>query len=1109
MRGLRHAWLLLAIGACRDLTLPPAPAAGEKGVVFGRVVHQAPGAPSPEPAAGASVSLSASSLGVLAGSDGAFKIDGIASDQGTLLFQYDSDGDGRYDLQRSVRLQDIGAGPLRVVNLGDVSVSQNARLHGRVTRGDRLTAGGHVGTLVFVPESSFSTYCSDDGRYALSELPPGPAELAFFRSGYLPTSLSGLDLRPAEDFSVDDVALQPDDGGSQPGSIEGTVSRVPSGPLDQVTAAAIDVASGASTSGTVGTDGALKVPSLHAGLYDLRVALSGQGAVVVPNVPVYPGRATQLAVVLGSESFDGGTRPPAPDGGVSCGSTADCTTLQWCDDGFCRPQCGSSAQCTNGRVCDLGTRTCVVPCSQSCISGEACDPVSETCRAVCDGSRPCPLGQQCSPNSVCVPQCMVRGDCPGIHSTCQAGQCVSDGTCDTDLDCGSSSLCVALTCQPRLTTPTDAGWSCTQACDCRLDESCDGTQCIPAPLPAVLLENDAGSDLTATLAAATPGELIALRAGDTFTAPAPLVLAQNGLAITGGYVHCGTNRDVYDHTRVSTVVVDAGVAFSVPGTANVPIDGVALRGLSVVTTPGADCPLAAVSATFAPNLSLVYLSGNVAGWPGSSACSTPASFIRCSNCDGFYVDTVALPAAPPAIDWQGIHLDLGGGAIRAVTSPDSASTAPTMCEAINVSNLDQPLELASLDLGATAAPGSNWGTIDVGTCGTNPLEIHDSTISSPVNTQGSGHAAAIYVSDCFAASIHDNLLDGDRDPFTSGNSFMSGITAVNSGGSIVANTIKLPKGNSATAPYAFGIWLKGPAGVFDVRNDVISGGSDFNLTDGILLDTIVSGPLTLTDLDSEPATTYGYGAGLKAIGVAASTGLVVSHSTFKGPGDLYQSMGVWFESSTGRFERVKAIGAPDQGTGFYMTGTAQAEIYSSYILGLGSLTNGLQVDGNAVVRAQGNTIETIGTNTAAVQCNTGTVEFDSNLIGGGAGSPGKTAILYDNSNTQPGPCYDPMLWRNNYLWYGAAVVPYPADRQVNIATADAGVPDVRGNIFGGTTGCYGYNPVNPSYVLPSGSACRDRGSAPVRLDGTPVTLDLDGNPRTLGAAPDIGAFEKE
>src|SRR5439155_14321348 len=100
----------------------------------------------------------------------------------------------------------LGTGPGRQISLGEVAVSENARIHGRVRRQDVASAGGHAGTVVFVPEGPFTTFTSDDGSYSLSELPSGSLRVSFFRSGYQTIDLD-LDLRAGEDFAVKDIAL--------------------------------------------------------------------------------------------------------------------------------------------------------------------------------------------------------------------------------------------------------------------------------------------------------------------------------------------------------------------------------------------------------------------------------------------------------------------------------------------------------------------------------------------------------------------------------------------------------------------------------------------------------------------------------------------------------------------------------------------------------------------------------------------------------------------------------------------------------------------------------------------------------------------------------------
>ena len=64
-------------------------------------------------------------------------------------------------------------------------------------------------------------------------------------------------------------------------------------------------------------------------------------------------------------------------------------------------------------------------------------------------------------------------------------------------------------------------------------------------------------------------------------------------------------------------------------------------------------------------------------------------------------------------------------------------------------------------------------------------------------------------------------------------------------------------------------------------------------------------------------------------------------------------------------------------------------------------------------------------------------------------------------------------------------------------------------IVGEEIGCYPVNPANPSYVLPAGSPCIDRGASGTRKDTTAILKDIDGRARNQGLAPDIGAYERQ
>ena len=74
--------------------------------------------------------------------------------------------------------------------------------------------------------------------------------------------------------------------------------------------------------------------------------------------------------------------------------------------------------------------------------------------------------------------------------------------------------------------------------------------------------------------------------------------------------------------------------------------------------------------------------------------------------------------------------------------------------------------------------------------------------------------------------------------------------------------------------------------------------------------------------------------------------------------------------------------------------------------------------------------------------------------------------------------------------------------------ADGGI-DARGNIVGENVGCYPLNPSSPGYLLPAGSPCIDRGATAPRKDTSVIAKDLDGRARSQGAAPDIGAWERQ
>jgi len=324
-RALRHfVWVLPVACACsRDLSLPPLPGQAGAGSVFGRAVYTTLGAPSPQPAAGALITLVASSFATHAGTDGRFDVEGISTTGGQLTFQLDTDGDGVFDRQRTLALDEFGAGPGRQIDLGDVTIGESARLHGYVLRADlQGVSAGHAGTQVFVPLTSFNGYAATDGLYTLDSLPAGQLSLGFFRPGYAPQSLTDLELQPGEDLAVATVLLARDDG-TQTGLLTGAVAYAPASPSSPGTAVtATSSATGTALVAQTDSDGGFAFPALPIGLYEVSATHAGYTPLAVPNVLVFAGQTTTLALALGQgEAIDAG-HPTPPDAGPQSGVTA-------------------------------------------------------------------------------------------------------------------------------------------------------------------------------------------------------------------------------------------------------------------------------------------------------------------------------------------------------------------------------------------------------------------------------------------------------------------------------------------------------------------------------------------------------------------------------------------------------------------------------------------------------------------------------------------------------------------------------------------------------------------------------------------------------------------
>ncbi len=838
----------LVVGCSRDLSVPEPLGDGE---LIGRVVVAVPGRGDRLPAADTLVQLSSSSLSTRAGADGRFRLVGITSSEGTVLFRYHSAETGTR-LKR-LSLADHGAGPGRVVNLGDVRVVESAALHGRALRGDLLEQkSGHLNSVVFVPEGPTTTYTGDDGSFALSELPEGPLQLSVFRDGYEPFTLSQLTLRSGEDFPLKDIVLLPAAGAPLAGSIAGSVRLLPQAPFVGTAVTATRLG-GQGTRVDAATDGTFTVAGLQPGVYDVSVERPGYSTAFVPNVLVRSDQVTVLREVVLSDGasvdLDAGRELPRdagppdagppdagppdagppdagppdagppdagppdagpPDAGAAdagartCAMNLDCPMGQWCDDRLCVPQCASSGDCTHSRVCDLSTRTCIAPCDGGCSAGYGCDVAAGVCRLPCDAFSPCPPGLKCSAANRCVPQCSVAADCPAPHSTCHNGQCGPTGTCDSDLDCPLTQRCLGLpngVCQPRSVGDggTDAGpvFPCSAACDCRVGEACVRGACRFEGLPTVFVTADGGglggtpadptSELRQAVTNAAPGTVIALRAGDVFTLDAGLTLSASRVTLAGGYVDCGGRGWLRDEAQLTQLSYTATPVLQVTGTSTASLESNAVRNLHL-STGFAVCGQAVLRSALTRNQEIENIRATIATACGSGGVVANT----CSGCESVHMRDVVL--TQPTITYgnqssvQLLSMSGSSGLLEGLVMP---TTSQAGVLGINMGSLRGPLTIRDYEYGGGTGSGHAFA-IAFDNCLSHRLTLEDSRLRWPVGgSVPSGVTTLLDIKNCNDLVIRNNHIDGLTTVGIT-NPVARGVTLTNCSGSITGNHFDLP-----------------------------------------------------------------------------------------------------------------------------------------------------------------------------------------------------------------------------------------------------------------------------------------------------------------------------
>ncbi|MCU0694927.1 MAG: carboxypeptidase-like regulatory domain-containing protein [Myxococcaceae bacterium] len=311
-RRVGLAALVAVCSSCLDLSVPKAPGPG---TIQGSLVVALTGRPGFQPAPRATALVLGAGLEAAADGEGRFTVGGVTSSSGRLLLTSDSNGDGKAERQRLLSLEAIGARAGRDVFLGQVALSVNGAIRGRVLREGVVGVGGLGGTTVFIPGGSWNTRTGDDGSFVLGDLPEGSFQVAFFEPGFEPASLETA-LGPAEDKTLPNVRLTL--GTTAPASVKGQV-RTASGPAADATAR-LRGAMGERAL-PVDAEGRFTVSGLPVGLYSFSFERPGSIGVSLINVLLPPGETDFGAITLA----DGMTRPialvetPPFDGGTGAG----------------------------------------------------------------------------------------------------------------------------------------------------------------------------------------------------------------------------------------------------------------------------------------------------------------------------------------------------------------------------------------------------------------------------------------------------------------------------------------------------------------------------------------------------------------------------------------------------------------------------------------------------------------------------------------------------------------------------------------------------------------------------------------------------------------------
>lgn len=319
------AVVLVMSSSCIQLSLPDPPPPPGPGTIQGTAVYAVAGRAGYRPAGGTRVTLLSTGVSTLAAADSArFTLSNVRTTEGLLLFTFDLDGDGTADRQRALDLATIGAGPGKNVALGDVVLSQNATVTGRVLRADNPLPTGHGGIAVFVPGAPYATATADTGDFVLENLPEGTVRLAFFLQGFGAESRD-VAARGGEESRVSTTTLKRSTEAATPATVTGVIRLDDGTPVANARVRFVSPTS--SFIVTTDANGAFSTTTMNATLYQVAIEADGATSLRLYNVLLLPGMNDLGALQLtrGESmplSVDAGVLTPFDGGVTSDGGSA-------------------------------------------------------------------------------------------------------------------------------------------------------------------------------------------------------------------------------------------------------------------------------------------------------------------------------------------------------------------------------------------------------------------------------------------------------------------------------------------------------------------------------------------------------------------------------------------------------------------------------------------------------------------------------------------------------------------------------------------------------------------------------------------------------------------